>query len=527
MKKVLLGVFAIVVAVAAYMLYSLGLFTQEENVREAKNAPAVKPFKKAALDFTHRAKGANFPFIGAAIIDIDGDGIMEAFVSGTQDQANSLFRYQNGTLVDVAPQADLNGIEASYGATSIDIDNDGDVDLLVAQASGVWLYTNSDGVFSGKNLNVQLPSDTVPLAITTADLNHDGFPELYISNFVAPSKFVASTFNSVEHAKKNILLLNNGDSTFTDITEKAGVAASQNTFHSAFVDLDNDGRLDLVVANNTGHVEIFRQGDAMKFEKNSFTSGLGYWMGLGIGDIDKDGDQDLYLSNIGATIPADLTRGDMTDDQQVELEWLLLRNDGNMNFTNATADYSLTEYGFGWGGVFEDINLDGELDLLVAQNYVKWPKHKASKLPGKAFVQLSQNGKKGFYHLDSLGLNNSEYGQTTLIADLNNDGKPDVIWVNMIGASHALINESDNNFLKVVIPDSAEYLGARAVLELANGQSYTRQVAPSTGFASDQSPNLFFGLGSVDAISSLKVTLSDGSVKTIQAPDINSTVSLN
>ncbi len=198
-----------------------------------------------------------------------------------------------------------------------------------------------------------------------------------------------------------------------------------------------------------------------------------------------------------------------------------------MEPTRYDKKYSLDGYGFAWGGVFEDINLDGELDLLVAQNYIKWPPHKLNKLPAKAFLSLVENGTQGFYHSDELGLNNPYYGQTSLIADLNADGKLDVIWLNIDGPVRAFLNQSDNNFLKLTIPDTAEFLGMNVVLEFEGGSnSYTRQVMANVGMGSDQTPNLFFGLGKRDAIKALHIVRPDGSSTIIENPAINSTIEL-
>ena len=525
MKKILI-VFAVLATLLAFGLNYLGFFNKEENVREAENAPDVEQFEEVKIDFKHMANKDRLPFLGGAVIDIDGDGSMEVFISGSKDQSNGLFKFESGELIDISEQAGLTSVEAIYGAAAIDFENDGDTDLLLAQYSGVWLYTNNNGQFSGEKLKLNLPENAFPMTIAMTDLNKDGLVDLYISNFVAPSHFVVATFTDPDHAKANLMLINSGDGEFEDITQQTGTAGVQNTFHGAFVDLDDNGHQDLLLANNTGPVEIFKNNGNLEFEKMDSGSGLGYWMGLGVGDIDKDGDQDLFFSNIGSSIPEKLVRGDLADDQTLNLEWLLLENAGDEGLKDATKDYSLDGYGFGWGAVFEDMNLDGELDLLVAQNYIKWPKHKASKLPNKAFIQVVDDDKRGFYHDDNLGLNNPYYGQSPLIADLNNDGKPDVVWLNMDGPARAFINQSKNNYLKVVVPDDVNYLGATLSVETAAGRSYSKQVMANIGFATDQTPNVFFGLGEVDEIKTLTVSLANAEQQVIDNPNVNTTVIL-
>ena len=441
MKKFLLGG-AAVIALGVAGAYQFGLFDAEENVRVPKKTPAVQAFKEISLDFTHAPAEGRFPFTGGTAIDVDGNGSMEIFISGSQGQSHGLFEFRNGELINIASEAGLEGNEAAFGATSFDIDNDGDTDLILAQHDGVWIYTNTGGKFKGQKVQMNAPAESFPLTVGVTDLNKDGRADLYVSNFVEPSKFVSSTFNNPDHAKTNNMLLNLGGGQFKDVTEQTGTKGSQNTFHSAFVDLDGNGHQDLILANNTGQAEIFKNNGNLRFEKiTSFQPGLGYWMGLGVGDIDKDGDQDIYLSNIGSSIPEGLVRGDLRDEQQIELEWLVLRNDGDFKLTDVTSDYQLDGYGFAWGGVFEDINLDGELDFLVAQNYIKWPGHNINKLPNKAFLKLEN----GYYHIDELGLNNPYYGKSALIADIDGDTKPDVVWLNMEGPARAFLNQSPNN----------------------------------------------------------------------------------
>lgn len=525
MKKILLLILVVLVAAG---LYFSGLLTAEENIRNASNPPSVAAFEEVATGYSHVAHAERFPFTGGAVLDVDGDGAMEIFVSGSKGQPNALLSWRDGKLVDGAEQAGLSADEASFGATSIDMDNDGDTDLLVAQHDGVWLYSNNNGRFSGAKLAIPQPTRSFPLNVAVTDLNRDGLPDLYVSNFVAPDLFVPATFNDPEHAKPNVMLLNLGGGRFEDITEQTGTAGVQNTFHATFVDLDGNGHQDLVLANNTGPIQIFENHGDLRFTEHDINSGLGFWMGLGVGDIDRDGDQDLYFSNIGSSIPAKLLRGDLRDDQslQLELEWLLLRNDGNWQFSDITADYALDGYGFAWGGVFEDLNLDGDLDLLVAQNYINWPGHKVNKLPGKAYLQLEQDGQPGFYHLDELGLNNPHYGQSALIADVDGDGRPDVTWLNMNGAPRVLLNQSEGNFLKLAVPDNSAWLGAEFTLVTEGGNSYTRQQVANVGMASDQTSNVFFGLGEAQAIQQLIIKKRDGSRQIISQPTVNTQLQL-
>ena len=481
----------------------------------------VQPFQEIPVDFLHHWDDISHPFSGAAVMDVDQDGTMEIFVGGGGGQDDALFTYQDGKLVNVIQGSGLSSTTATHGATSIDMDNDGDTDLLIARDDGIYLYLNDHGVFSGQKIPVTLEPDAVPVAIAVSDINHDGHADLYISAFVSKKAFHSATFNDPTHAKHNVMLLNNGDLTFTDITKSSGTASKQNTFLSVFVDLDGDGWQDLVVAQNTGEVEIFKNERTNTFSPVATHTGYGFWMGLAVGDVDKDGDQDLFFTNVGTSIPHFLLKGDLKDDQRLESQWVLLRNDGNFVFTDVTEAYGLRDYGFAWGTVFEDINLDGQLDLLAAQNYIKWPVHKVWKLPGKTFLQLPSSPTNTFVHFDELGLTNSYFGQTPVIADFNGDTKPDVVWLNMNGPVRAFLNRSTANGISVALPDSVQSLGTQITIETAREKSYTKQIVTSVGLMSDQSATLFFGLGADREVARVHIHHPNGKVTVIEHPSIN------
>jgi hypothetical protein len=486
----------------------------------------LMPFEEIKINFNRHWNHTKFhPFTGAAAIDIDGDNKNEFFIGGGEGQDDALFSFQNGELVDIIAGTNLSNKTATYGATSIDIDNDDDVDLIIARNDGVYIYLNNKGVFSENKLVINLPKDSVPFAVAVSDIDHDGDGDLYISTFVDFPHFKSATFNNPNHAKPNLMLLNEGNLKFVDITESSKTASKQNTFQSVFVDLNNDGWDDLVASQNTGEVEIFQNLKNKTFKRVVVSEGYGFWMGVAIGDIDRDGDQDLFFTNVGKTIPLFLTKGDINKDQKPVNDWLLLRNDKEFKFVNITKEYDLSGHGFAWGAAFEDLNNDGNLDLLVAQNYVKWPLHKLFKLDGEVLLQIKDqnNAPKFVDYAKEFNLRNRHFGQAPLIIDLNDDGKEDVVWINMEGPTRAFLNQGTmGNFINISFPDKVSYLGTKVTLVMNDGQkTYSRVLLNSSSTMIDQSSELSFGIGDATEVQSLIIEIPGKKKKVIKNPKIN------
>ena len=484
------------------------------------------PFTPVPVDFTHAWAKGTHPFTGAAVIDIDGDGTFEIFVGGGAGQRDALLSYRGGRLVNIEPGTGLSKESTTYGSTAIDLDADGDTDLLVAREDGVFLYLNDRGRFQERRIPVDLPVDSVPFHVAVADIDHDGDGDLYISVFVNAKNFRSATFNDPTHAKPNRMLLNNGDLTFTDITVSSGTASKQNTFLSVFVDLDSDGWQDLVVSQNTGAVEFFRNMKDRTFQPVTVSSIFGFWMGLAVGDIDRDGDQDLLFTNVGRSIPLFLTTGDLHKDQRHTHDWMLLRNDGNFHFTDVTNAYGLSGEGFAWGAVFEDLNLDGQLDLLAAQNYIKWPVHRFLKLSGRTYLHSTESGTPVFHHTPALGLENPYFGQSPVIVDLDGDGKQDLLWLNIDGPARAFLNTTRANYVTMTVPDTVAAIGTNITIETDKGKSETRAIVGTVGMLTDQTPELSFGLGDREQVVRVVVQRPNGQTEVITSPPINRKIRL-
>ena len=213
-------------------------------------------------------------------------------------------------------------------------DKDGSSDLIVSRDSGVYLFTNKDGKFSGQNLNVTLNKKTAPLSVAVSDINRDGYFDMYISGYIKLKLAEGQNiFNKEGYGGSSVMLLNNGDNSFRDITKESGLYYLHNTFQGVFIDLDNDLLEDLVVAHDTGQVRTWKNMGNLKFKNmpNPNSEQSSYPMGIAVADYNNDGQVDLFFSNVGNTPPGFLVKGDLREDQVFNRKWILFRNDGGFN----------------------------------------------------------------------------------------------------------------------------------------------------------------------------------------------------
>ena len=494
----------------------------------------VPKFTALELPHDHRHSDAtSLPFTGGAAIDVDGDGVPELFIGGGHGQQDVLYKF-NGQGFDAVPEAA--GIDkpeggSSLGALVLDVDKDGKQDLIVTRPTGIWLYTNTGGAFSGRKLDAPLRDDTTPLSVAVADINGDGHFDMYVSGYLRNDLVEGlNIFNKEGYGGTSALLINRGDDSFEDQTEARGLYYKHNTFQSAFIDFDNDGDLDLVVAHDTGQVKTWENDGNGNFTDapNPNSDEYSYPMGIAIGDYDNDGLVDFFFSNVGSSPPHFLVKGDLRDDQQHNWKWLLFRNLGQMKFEEVADEAKLADYEFSWGAVFEDLNLDGREDLLVSENFVSAPFHKIGflRLPGRLFVQTPAGE---FAEVGAeAGVVNRRYSIAPVTADFNNDGHPDIVHVNIAGRSQVFLSagETGNGFLKVRLPRDVSSIGAMVTIELEDGKKLYRPFVSGEGLASDSSHVIIAGLGAQQA-GKVSVRYIDGRTVEQNGPFRNQTVSFD
>jgi hypothetical protein len=447
---------------------------------------------------------------GAAWGDVDGDGDLDLFAPGRLGASQLYVNDGTGHFVDEAADRGVTNAGArGLGAAFADIDNDGDEDLYVVNNGANVLYLNDGtGHFADITTQAGVGDDGVGPGASWGDYDDDGFLDLYVTNH-APCGY------GTQHGADR-LYHNEGNGTFTDQTALLGVDATRGAgFQATWFDIDQDGDLDLYLANDRYGVESDRnhlwrndgpgEGGTWTFTDISMQSGTNYWinsMGVGVSDVDGDLDLDFALSNIGNTI--------------------LARNHGNGTFTDIGAkagvarptqradDPSVT-----WGLQFVDLNLDGWEDLVVPAGSLD----DVEPQPNEVFAN---NGSGRFLDLSApSGANDPGSSRGMAIADYDGDGLPDLFVVDYAGHSHLLRNVTPvggAHWLEVRLIGSSsnrDGCGAMLLAQVGPRQLLRQSFCGSTGVASGNQSVVFFGLAGSSTVSNLTITWPSGTVQTV------------
>ena len=266
--------------------------------------------------------------------------------------------------------------------------------------------------------------------------------------------------------------------------------------------------------NGTGTIEVI----------NPTTDHYAYPMGIGVGDVDGNGLPDFVFPNTGTTVPGFMALGDLEDGTFLNLRWILLATEPGMSFTDAAETARVADYEFGWGAVLADLNLDGRQDLVAAENFVDFPVHRFLKLPGRF---LLQNPDGTFASAgEQAGAENPFYGISPMVAEINGDGEPDLIFVNLDGPLRVLVSRgtSTSRSLTVAVPDTPEFLAAKAVVTLDDGRELVDWFVGAEGLCTDPPSRLIFGLGDAKSMRTVSVFTARGGQYSVDAPAVDSVV---
>ncbi len=323
---------------------------------------------------------------GLAVGDVDGDGLEDLYVCQPGGLPNKLFLHRpDGTVSDASAEAGVDFLDFSRAALLVDLDDDGDRDLVVSAAERLLLLAN-DGRARFWLAGALDAPDTTSLA--AADVDLDGDLDLYACAYASPYDHSALPipYHDAANGKPNRLFENRGDWLFVDATAARGLDQDNHrfSFAAAFEDYDLDGDPDLYVANDFGRDDLYRNEGGTFREVGAAAGADDISAGMGVtwGDPDGDGDFDLYVSNMYSSAGNRIAfqeRFQAAASPEVRAHYrrhargnTLYRNEGDGRFTDVTPESPL-DVAMGrwaWGALFADLNNDGWQDLLSPNGFL-------------------------------------------------------------------------------------------------------------------------------------------------------------
>ena len=497
---------------------------------------------------------------GAALFDFNNDGHQDILLTGggsfgeDEQQATEInghppALFQNNgdlTFTNVTQQAGLDhDVFYSHGAITQDYDNDGFTDLVITGFGGVLVFhNNGDGTFDEVAKQLDLPEDIWSVGAAWGDIDNDGMLELYVTQYIdwsfANHPFCTGQDQSFLSQQKvdnrrdicsprdfaplpDFLLKFNEDGQLTDITQQAGINKAGKGLGVLMADVDLDGDLDIYVTNDTVANFLWtNQGDGT-FLETATLCGVGFdntgnadgSMGIDMGDFNMDGLPDLFVTNF-----------------QNE-QFALYKNIGDALFQHVSSASGLLSFQsvyVGWGTTFMDADRDGDEDLFIANGHVKlypsdatiaqWPLA-LENIDGR-FAKVNKSVGEYF--------TTAHKGRGIAYGDLDNDGDLDLIFSHINERVSVLINETqnENQWLSLrLIGQSTNRAAVGSVITLTTAQqTQVRQIKGGSSYASTSDSRVFFGIGQGESIETLTIGWPDGSTQTVEAPDVNTTLTI-
>jgi enediyne biosynthesis protein E4 len=508
------------------------------------------------IDFKHNGSPTSKKFLletmggGIAVFDFNNDGRMDLFFTNgallredmTADALpkkidskfeDRLYQQQlDGTFQDVTERAGLKGSSYSMGVAAGDFNNDGFEDLYVTGYAENHLFQNTGvGTFVDVTQKLGVVGGGWSTSAGWFDYDRDGRLDLFVARYLTwdfakgqlacgdarvraychPDNFKGTT---------NLLYHQKPDGTFEDVSTKSGIYdPSGKALGVAFADFDNDGWLDVFVANDSVRQSLYHNKRDGTFEDIAIIAGAGYdengksfaGMGVDAADYDNDGWPGLIITTLSNE------------------RYPLYRNNKDLSFTwatNVTAVGQITLLYSGWGTKFIDADNDGWRDIFVAQGHVldtiekttSYLKYKQTPLlmlnTGKAFVNVSATAGSGF--------NTPVVARGAAFGDLNNDGQVDVV-LGVLNDSPVVLrnNGTTNHWLGISLvgtKSNRDGIGSRVVVTDTNDRKQIFDVSTSGSYLSANDSRIIVGLGRAAGVKSVEVRWPSGHVQTIINP---------
>jgi hypothetical protein len=458
---------------------------------------------------------------GIAVADFDQDGDLDVYIVGRYGYSpadmrtwNRLFSNNgNGTFSDVTVGSGILVVEndtlyntsgngSKLGAFWGDYDNDGYPDLFVTNYGFNQLFHNEgDNTFTDVTevAGVAGGADYQSTGAVWFDYDLDGDLDLYVCNW--------KNFDS-EKDQINWMYENLGEGIFEDVSLKSGVADSGKTYTALAFDANNDGYLDLYLANDFGHNTFYENQTDKTFEDKTEEYNLTdsfHGMGLALGDIDLNGYFDIYLTNA-------------TEDQYTEEINALFLNTGENIFQNNSLSSGVAYAGWGWGTEFFDMENDGDEDLFVVTGFF---------LPGdsnRLFENNSTEDSLIFEDIsESAGVADVDAAHGLAVFDYDDDGDMDIFVSNVDDNPFLYANQMEQgNWINILLEGSESNRSAfGSVVEIEIGSDVNRKYHHGVQFQAQNIQPVHFGLGSAEVIDKIKIFWLNGHIDIFESVPVN------
>ena len=488
---------------------------------------------------------------GGAFFDADNDGYLDIYLvnSGYWDELHSVKQassvlYRNngdGTFTDRTATAGV-GNRGNYGqgAACADYNNDGNTDLYVTNFGANVLYRNNgDGTFTDVTDLAGVGDPDWSCSATFIDYNRDGHLDLFVANYLVYSREVTyrpcgegeiHTYchPSLFEGAPDTLYRNNGNGTFTDVSQEAGVDGIGGLFHGkglgvVSADFNNDGIPDLYVANDDTRNDFFYNNGDGTFSEISLLAGCAYsfdgiaqaGMGVATDDYNGDGWLDIFVTNLSYETNA------------------LYRNNGDGTFTDVIYESHLGKESFlyvGFGTGFFDADNDGWRDLFIANGHIldniegthdvltyRQPDQLFRNSGDSTFQEISADAGAYFQQ--------AAVSRGALFGDYDNDGDVDLLVTQSNGPVTLLRNESitEHNWIRIKtvgVISSRDGIGTRVILT-SGDHKQIQEVNQGASYLSSHDVRLHFGLGDRDTVNKLEIRWQSGVVQVFKNLSVN------
>ncbi|WP_431109490.1 FG-GAP-like repeat-containing protein [Winogradskyella poriferorum] len=440
---------------------------------------------------------------GISFFDYNNDGWDDITLATEGSQNLLIYKNTSGGFFILETSLVPNNTYQQRQPIWVDYDNDGDYDLYVtSDTEGNRLYQNNNNSLTDVTTSSGLPVPNIfTYGSSWGDYNNDGYLDVFLSN------------RDVNFQIPNYLFKNNGDGTFTNVSDVTGIGnGSHLSFCSAFFDYDNDGWQDIYVANDktqTQNLLYHNNGDGTFTEvgESSGTNVSIDAMSTTIGDYNNDGWFDIYITN--------------GPDGNV-----LFKNNANGTFTDMALVSGTIFNSTAWGSVFLDAENDGDLDLYVSGA-------SDGSVPGFLSAAFYENLTNDTFSLLINGSFNDDNLESyaNAIGDIDNDGYPEIVVSNSGNEDLFLwknLTTTSNNWLKVKLEGTvSNRQGIGSTIEISvNGLKQYRYTLCGEGYLGQNSASEFFGVGSDTTIDYVKVTWLSGMQDVFYDVSVNQTLNI-